>query len=105
MALRFGTLGTAILGLFLISAQDTSQHPTLAEQAGLKSLELSLVRFAAWKVNQPSDFRRVVTKLSPGTSIVGAIYWHTGKRRPPKGRTNPNVVISACYGGGSVRFR
>jgi hypothetical protein len=69
MALRFGRsviLGTAILGLFIVLAQDTSQQPTLAEQAGLTSLEH---RIAARENNQPSGFRRV-----DDATLTGYIY-------------------------------
>jgi hypothetical protein len=69
MALRSGRsviLGTAILGLFLVLTRDTSQQPTLAEQAGLKSLEH---RIAALRANQPSGFRRV-----DGETLAGYIY-------------------------------
>jgi hypothetical protein len=69
MALRFGRsviLGTATLGLFIVLAQDTSQQPTLAEQAGPKSLEH---RIAAWEENQPSELRPVDDE-----TLAGYIY-------------------------------
>jgi hypothetical protein len=79
MALRFGrSMTTAILGLFLVLAQDTSQHPTLAEQAGLKSLE---DRFA----DQPSDVRRVDDETPTGYIYCWRdllAYW---KATAPKG--------------------